>query len=192
MYSKNDYRYYLEHRLEESDDYLAHYGVKGMKWRKHKAGLQTELLNIKTDLRNRGYGDKDHTYVDPVNGKIKARKTRRSGESEYESLGAKDYVRGDYKVKRRTTNSKLFKGLKKLSGNKDTSRAERKQARDIKRKKVDIASYKVREDMDRAFGSNRYSSGTVKTATINAVRKGKRNHEATVNTRKRSARRSQY
>lgn len=36
MYSKNDYRYYLEHRLEESDDYLAHYGVKGMKWRKHK------------------------------------------------------------------------------------------------------------------------------------------------------------
>ena len=37
MYSKNDYRYYLEHRLAESDDYLAHYGVKGMKWRKHKA-----------------------------------------------------------------------------------------------------------------------------------------------------------
>ena len=36
MYSKNDYRYYLEHRLEESDDYLAHYGVKGMKWKHHK------------------------------------------------------------------------------------------------------------------------------------------------------------
>jgi len=36
MYSKNDYRYYLEHRLEESDDYLAHYGVKGMKWKKRK------------------------------------------------------------------------------------------------------------------------------------------------------------
>lgn len=35
MYSKNDYRYYLEHRLEESDDYLAHYGVKGMKWKHH-------------------------------------------------------------------------------------------------------------------------------------------------------------
>ena len=36
MYSKNDYRYYLEHRLSESDDYLAHYGVKGMKWKQHK------------------------------------------------------------------------------------------------------------------------------------------------------------
>lgn len=35
MYSKNDYRYYLEHRLAESNDYLAHYGVKGMKWKQH-------------------------------------------------------------------------------------------------------------------------------------------------------------
>ena len=35
MYSNNDYRYYLEHRLAESDDYLAHYGVKGMKWKHH-------------------------------------------------------------------------------------------------------------------------------------------------------------
>lgn len=32
MYSKNDYRYYLEHQLMMSDDYLAHYGVMGMKW----------------------------------------------------------------------------------------------------------------------------------------------------------------
>lgn len=34
MYSKNDYRYYLEHRIVE-DNYLAHYGVKGMKWKQH-------------------------------------------------------------------------------------------------------------------------------------------------------------
>ena len=32
MYSKNDYRYYLEHQLMMSDDYLAHYGVLGMRW----------------------------------------------------------------------------------------------------------------------------------------------------------------
>ena len=36
MYSKNDYRYYLEHRLAQSDDFLAHYGIKGMKWNKKK------------------------------------------------------------------------------------------------------------------------------------------------------------
>ena len=35
MYSKNDYRYYREARLVHSDDFLAHYGVKGMKWHKH-------------------------------------------------------------------------------------------------------------------------------------------------------------
>ena len=41
MYSKNDYRNYLEHRLMESDDFLAHYGVKGMKWKKRKAAQDT-------------------------------------------------------------------------------------------------------------------------------------------------------
>ena len=44
MYSDNDYRYYLEHRLQESEDILMHYGVKGMKWRRHKTG--TFLNNI--------------------------------------------------------------------------------------------------------------------------------------------------
>lgn len=39
MYSRNDYRYYLENQLFTSDDYLAHYGVKGMKWRKHKSSF---------------------------------------------------------------------------------------------------------------------------------------------------------
>lgn len=32
MYSRNDYRYYLERQLYTSNDYLAHYGVMGMKW----------------------------------------------------------------------------------------------------------------------------------------------------------------
>lgn len=41
MYSKNDYRYYLENQLAHSDDFLAHYGVRGMKWRKRKGPDQT-------------------------------------------------------------------------------------------------------------------------------------------------------
>lgn len=49
MYGKNDYRYYLEHRLAESDDYLAHYGVKGMKWKHRKSG-NTIHIPIITDL----------------------------------------------------------------------------------------------------------------------------------------------
>lgn len=43
MYSKNDYRYYLENQLAHSDDFLAHYGVKGMKWRKRKGSDQTSV-----------------------------------------------------------------------------------------------------------------------------------------------------
>lgn len=40
MYSKNDYRYYRENRLLYSDDFLAHYGVKGMKWGKKKVTFE--------------------------------------------------------------------------------------------------------------------------------------------------------
>lgn len=41
MYSKNDYRYYLEHRMAE-ENYLAHYGVPGMKW-KHRKNSSGDL-----------------------------------------------------------------------------------------------------------------------------------------------------
>ena len=48
MYSKNDYRYYLEHRMAE-ENYLAHYGIRGMKWRKRKASVEiTDLKNERT------------------------------------------------------------------------------------------------------------------------------------------------
>ena len=42
MYSKNDYRYYLENQLIHSDDFLAHYGVKGMKWKHRKHDVTFE------------------------------------------------------------------------------------------------------------------------------------------------------
>lgn len=45
MYSKNDYRYYLENQLMHSDDVLAHYGVRGMKWHKKKGGYTDNYYN---------------------------------------------------------------------------------------------------------------------------------------------------
>lgn len=51
MYSKNDYRYYLEQRCIESDDFLMHYGVKGMKWKKHLKRLIPGIGGIK-DVQN--------------------------------------------------------------------------------------------------------------------------------------------
>lgn len=37
MYSNNDFRYY------KGGDYLAHYGVKGMKWKKHRNAHQQQM-----------------------------------------------------------------------------------------------------------------------------------------------------
>ena len=36
MYSKNDYRYYLEHRLAESDDYLAKQAAENTKKKRRR------------------------------------------------------------------------------------------------------------------------------------------------------------
>ena len=82
MYSKNDYRYYLENQLVHSDDFLAHYGVKGMKWKKHvKRGIQTgsnTTANIAvgvlnqdrlSDARGNGEAIRDnmrHPHLDPL------------------------------------------------------------------------------------------------------------------------------
>lgn len=60
MYSKNDYRYYLENQLIHSDDFLAHYGVKGMKWHKRKLKNPLAPKNQKvevTDLKNEKTGE---------------------------------------------------------------------------------------------------------------------------------------
>ena len=58
MYSDNDYRYYLEHRLQESDDILMHYGVKGMKWRHHKnvnTGAYRDLIGDASSIAGRKF-----------------------------------------------------------------------------------------------------------------------------------------
>jgi len=68
MYSNNDYRYYLEHRLAESDDFLAHYGVKGMKWKKRvRNAIDRNLANRAVKL---GY-ERGGTYYANSNGSSK-------------------------------------------------------------------------------------------------------------------------
>lgn len=82
MYNKNDYRYYLENQLIHSDDFLAHYGVKGMKWKKHlkrsiqsgsntTANIALGVLNRDrmTDARENAEAIKDnmrHPHIDPT------------------------------------------------------------------------------------------------------------------------------
>ncbi len=68
MYSRNDYRYYLESRLAESDDFLAHYGVKGMKWKNHKKAVQDKLAayrekhGIKNSIFNKEMWKRDPDF----------------------------------------------------------------------------------------------------------------------------------
>lgn len=71
MYSKNDYRYYLEHRCAESDNFLMHYGVKGMKW-------------------------KDHKYVDQLNRLAQKAKKRVNNLSKHSRRNASDVTFGKY------------------------------------------------------------------------------------------------
>ena len=55
MYSKNDYRYYLENQLTHSDDFLAHYGVRGMKWKHRKKKFGVVLNEDWVDGSKRSY-----------------------------------------------------------------------------------------------------------------------------------------
>lgn len=54
MYSRNDYRYYLEDQLAHSDDFLAHYGVRGMKWKHRMHAPDYRSIQTISDDRQRG------------------------------------------------------------------------------------------------------------------------------------------
>ena len=156
MYSKNDYRYYLEHRMAE-ENYLAHYGVKGMKWHKHIKG---EIDNIKYDLQQRQIGEvaKGNTVYDPqknviINRNNKARKLKHPNESSM-TTNYRDWQSGDYKIKKRTSRSNLFKAINKVTKNGDTSSKEQVAERNRAAKKQ---TYKR---MDDGYKENRESHVT--------------------------------
>ncbi len=100
MYSKNDYRNYLEHRLMESDDYFAHFGIPGMKWRKHKK--KAELAEADAN-KYRRWAKEDSTkelMSGSADGQYKAHNIARSISSGSSAVGHRTIVGTTFKARR--------------------------------------------------------------------------------------------
>lgn len=92
MYSNNDFRYY------KGGSYLAHYGVKGMKWHK-------KLKQKVNDFEDSAW---DYTFST----QSQRRKKRASMYKRSDDLGRKVYGTINHDLKKKTTNKKLAKKLK--------------------------------------------------------------------------------
>lgn len=94
MYGKNDYRYYLENQLAHSDDYLAHYGVKGMKWKQHLKKKFNDNYDVyKISGEHDVYGGRNgQTKMGTV--KYKERGIESKNAYKYVSVGSHKYSNG--------------------------------------------------------------------------------------------------
>lgn len=62
---------YIINKPELNEDTLAHYGIKGMKWRKHLKGVKAKITGgIKQKIYNKGRKRDFNQQLDYVNGKI--------------------------------------------------------------------------------------------------------------------------
>lgn len=134
MYSKNDFRYYRENRLMHSDDFLAHYGVKGMKWHKRTGEVKDFLKKTfitgpeeewredrikknqkkkdKADQKLKKRQDKINKKIDKLTNDKKSKKLEK--ESKQRSQKIKKYKNKDTTYdKAKRTGSKYAKGVKK-------------------------------------------------------------------------------
>jgi len=151
MYSKNDYRYYLERRCAESSDFLMHYGVKGMKWKHHKSPFK-----IYNDTGESSYGD-----VDP--GKKTKYSTYRYHEVGIESRkNPNKYIsvstRTSKNTGRRQLNVYTGKTSKKYS-EKKIGPVTRIRGEEGTRYKMDITSRKTKKKLKSKRMANRLSYG---------------------------------
>lgn len=107
MYSRNDYRYYLQRQLMASDDYLAHYGVLGMRW------------GVRNDNRISKLSSK-HTKNDTKISKY---------QSKLNTVGAKkrDARAAKYKVKQARYDRAAARAKSRLARGKKLSRSQTKK-----------------------------------------------------------------
>ena len=163
MYSKNDYRYYLENQLMHSDDFLAHYGVKGMKWKKHlkRAAIPKDLTFERR--------------TDPFNNNVKNYRLDfdkhygKDGKREWsEGVGIRtlhDKKTGERKITAYNTRRvKLDKDGYAKTESKNLGRLSKSRAEDGVEYTVDLTSRKNRKklkkrELGRTIGEGAYWSG---------------------------------
>ena len=125
MYSRNDYRYYLEHQLMISDDYLAHYGVMGMKW-----GVRKDSYTRLSDRRasNSAKIEKYQQKLNTVGAKNRAAKAAK------------------FKAKQDKYDRKAAKARKRLAQGKNISTKQLKRIAKAEKYRAKTAKYSAKND----------------------------------------------
>lgn len=126
MYSNNDYRYYLEHQLMESDDFLAHYGVKGMKWKNHNYVIDPRLR----ERMARGLGglNRPRANSNPIFQRRNGVSSRLNGARRRAQLGvAKRLIKSSTgrQILKRAAKGKVRREIRKLNRNPNVKKAKK-------------------------------------------------------------------
>lgn len=126
MYSKNDYRYYLQARLAHSDDFLAHYGVLGMKW------------GVRNDNRIASYREKQSSNQQKIN----------EYTAKLNTVGAKNRAAkaAKYQAKLSKLEKKASKARAKLAKGKTISKGQAKKIAKAEKYRAKVAKNSVKND----------------------------------------------
>ena len=156
MYSQNDYRYYLQHQLAFSDDYLAHYGVLGMHWGVRKEDRRASLANkvSANNARIAKYNEKLNTVGAKKREAKAAKYQRKLDKVERRAAKARNkLVRGkriSNKDMKRIAKAERYKAVvarKSAKNDKWKSKIESLEYRNTKlNKKIDKLDYKIDRD----------------------------------------------
>ena len=159
MYSKNDYRNYLEHRLAESDDFLMHWGVKGMKWRHHiRKAVEPYSSLVGSTVYNVRAQDK---YSDARENYEAIGENLRSGNKTWDGKDASANTKYNVKAGTRATAEGIDSHLRSISSSipqSEKARRKKKMKETIKRAKKKAKKLTEREDFSgsKKVGKNLY------------------------------------